>query len=269
MGGVVARLASAIRQESQIRAIVTLSTPHAFPSVPLEADFESIYRVIHSRSAYLPVLSICGGVSDVQIAAEACRLQSEDPNFALTVMTSAIAGAWTSVDHQAIVWCHQVRWALAQLLLETANDSGEFLSKAKELLLGSALLQASQAGPAIELSHVPHREIAIAVRGTNASALPVDTMLRSCSKASCRDLTFSPSAYPYARNPLAPFPVPGEGTNPADIAHLLAVTDREHPVRGSLRLDGLPAGATAVAGRRCEDTVAGAAWSKSPGPARS
>ncbi|ORX38892.1 GPI inositol-deacylase PGAP1-like protein, partial [Kockovaella imperatae] len=118
MGGIVARLA-AIEVSDLVDVIFTMSTPHLYPPVALEWSMESIYNTINSQSHHGsgPVLlSICGGVSDTQIVSDACSLTHDlvgkDGGFA--VFTTGIPGAWTGVDHQAMVWCHQVRWRVAR-----------------------------------------------------------------------------------------------------------------------------------------------------------
>lgn len=104
MGGIVARLAA---DETRVETIITMSTPHTIPPLPLDYDMEQVYRRADNG---LPFTSLCGGASDTQIISDSCAAGD-------TVFTSSLAGVWTGVDHQAMVWCHQVRAHLIPRLL--------------------------------------------------------------------------------------------------------------------------------------------------------
>lgn len=81
----------------------------------------------------LPVLvSLCGGTADTQISSDACALPSylpqtgiaisekarQDDPGTFAVFTTGIEGIWTGADHQAIVWCDQIRAKVATTVLD-------------------------------------------------------------------------------------------------------------------------------------------------------
>ncbi|KAJ7228247.1 PGAP1-like protein-domain-containing protein [Mycena pura] len=135
MGGIVAisLLASA---QHNISAIITMSTPHTLPPARFDARIEEIYdraqRILRDTST--PIVSLCGGATDMMIPSEACVLPPADEQamglegpywtpFRRTVFSSALEGAWTGVGHREMVWCHQVRWRVARTALELGGRS--------------------------------------------------------------------------------------------------------------------------------------------------
>lgn len=260
----MARLASMERQDRGVVSIVTLSTPHIVPPVTFEAEIESLYRSINTRPSSVPILSICGGVSDVEIVSDACRLPSDDPNLALTVMTSAMAGAWTSVDHQAIVWCHQIRWSLASLLLRTASAPAKLFSTAKDIFSGSALSSRESAIGRRDHRKFPRGDFSISVSDFNSLDLPASFKLQECIGGECRILKFTSQAYPRPKDTSAPFPAPGEGVRSTDSAHLLIVDPptSHYDAASKLVIEGLPVGSSVAVGQRCTEFVTGSTWSE-------
>ena len=124
MGGVVA---TALLPNPNISAIITMSTPHTLPPVRFDRRIDHIYTRNHKHlmSDPTPVLSLCGGATDLMIPSESCILSPAvlkfDPSlYRRTVFTSALEGCWTGVGHLAMVWCHQVRWRVARAALEIA-----------------------------------------------------------------------------------------------------------------------------------------------------
>nr|AOR51856.1 GPI-inositol deacylase [Phaffia rhodozyma] len=127
MGGVVARQAALLLSDpSQVHVILTLSTPHRFPPVSSDHTMQQIYSSINSpvsHSLNASLISVCGGSADPTLASDACALPPSGHNdredeTRLGVFTSGMIGTWTGVDHEAMVWCHQVRSRIARLLLE-------------------------------------------------------------------------------------------------------------------------------------------------------
>lgn len=174
MGGIVAKYALVLSTTqydkeakdvlSAVPAIITMSSPHLNPPVNFDHGFHRIYSEIETYwnrhandSETSPMLiSICGGSADTQIASDTCSLSprgdiKDDGYFA--VFTSGIEMVWTSVEHQAIVWCDQVRWRVARLLLDmvgveqgtakTLRDSRTKL--ARSWLLGERNLSSTSA----------------------------------------------------------------------------------------------------------------------------
>lgn len=122
MGGVVA---TALLPNPNISAIITMSTPHALPPVRFDRRIDHVYASNHKSltSDTTPILSLCGGATDLMIPSESCILSPAVVNFSSsvyrrTVFTSALEGCWTGVGHLAMVWCHQVRWRVARAALE-------------------------------------------------------------------------------------------------------------------------------------------------------
>jgi PGAP1-like protein. len=125
MGGVVAT--SLLSRSHDISAVITMSTPHTLPPARFDSRIDMIYaanqRILNSDST--PIVSLCGGATDMMVPSESCVLPTravdekrEEDVYRRTVFTSALEGAWTGVGHQEMVWCHQVRWRVARAALE-------------------------------------------------------------------------------------------------------------------------------------------------------
>ncbi|KAK0190614.1 PGAP1-like protein-domain-containing protein [Armillaria mellea] len=120
MGGVIA---TSLLPSDKISAIITMSTPHLLPPARFDQRIGQIYNrnrlVLESDPT--PILSICGGATDMMIPSESCILERKDVPFRRTVFSSALEGAWTGVGHREMVWCHQVRWRVARAALELGD----------------------------------------------------------------------------------------------------------------------------------------------------
>ena len=118
MGGVVA---TTLLPSSNISAIITMSTPHTLPPARFDSRIDTLYTRLQKslEEDATPVVSICGGATDMMIPSESCILpKSLKGIFRRTIFTSALEGAWTGVGHREMVWCHQVRWRVARAALE-------------------------------------------------------------------------------------------------------------------------------------------------------
>ena len=120
MGGIVG---TALLPSGNVTALITMSTPHTLPPARFDARIEEIYDQNQKalREDETPILSICGGATDMMIPSESCILpegSKEVGVYRRTVFTSALEGAWTGVGHREMVWCHQVRWRVARAALE-------------------------------------------------------------------------------------------------------------------------------------------------------
>ncbi|GBE79854.1 GPI inositol-deacylase [Sparassis crispa] len=118
MGGIVA---SALLPHPNISAIITMSTPHTLPPARFDRRVDTIYAENQVRLADdpTPILSLCGGATDLMVPSESCILPSEgELVYRRSVFTSALEGSWTGVGHREMVWCHQVRWRVARAALE-------------------------------------------------------------------------------------------------------------------------------------------------------
>lgn len=125
MGGIVA---TSLLPHSNISAIITMSTPHTLPPARFDRRIDQIYNS-HKQtldSDPTPILSLCGGATDLMIPSESCILPfPSDLNtpYRRTIFTSALEGSWTGVGHREMVWCHQVRWRVARAALELGAAS--------------------------------------------------------------------------------------------------------------------------------------------------
>lgn len=132
MGGIVSM---SLLPSSKISAIITMSSPASLPPAKLDRRMEELYSRVYqglyhpahqSNSSLVPVVSLCGGATDMQIPSETCHLPTPPTGFQeeahrRTVFTSGLTGAWTGVGHNVMVWCHQVRWRVARAALELAT----------------------------------------------------------------------------------------------------------------------------------------------------
>jgi GPI inositol-deacylase len=96
--------------------------PHKIPPVRFDGRIAAIYDHNHAAvaTADTPILSLCGGATDLMVPPESCILPApaNESVYRLTVFSSALHGCWTGVGHQVMVWCHQVRWRIARAALE-------------------------------------------------------------------------------------------------------------------------------------------------------
>ncbi|WVQ64185.1 uncharacterized protein L199_002347 [Kwoniella botswanensis] len=211
MGGIASRLAVTVEDISNsVDAILTMSTPHLTPPLTIEWDMEQIYQTISHPIRPL-LISLCGGISDTQVVSDSCALPStllsEDDGFA--TFTTGIPGVWTGVDHQAIVWCHQVRYLIAKALLQMASIQSRIdkLSIARSAFLGDYSLRSS---------HVDTHSLPITSTEMTIIAEPktedshINLAVQHCTDK-CRDIPLTHSLVPRPRNINAPFPLPGEG----------------------------------------------------------
>lgn len=138
MGGIVARtmLIMPNYQANSINTIVTMSAPHARPPVSFDADIVRTYKEINDywRQAYsqqwannnplwhVTLISIAGGGLDTVVPSDYASTESLVPEtHGFTVFTSSVPNVWTSMDHQAILWCDQFRKVVVRSLYEVID----------------------------------------------------------------------------------------------------------------------------------------------------
>ncbi|KFA61566.1 hypothetical protein S40285_04021 [Stachybotrys chlorohalonatus IBT 40285] len=138
MGGVVARtmLIQPNYQAHSINTIITMSAPHARPPVTFDGEIVRIYDEINDywRRAYtqkwannnplwhVTLVSIAGGSLDTVVPSDYASLESLVPEtHGFTVFTSGIPTVWTSMDHQAILWCDQFRKVVTRTLFDIVD----------------------------------------------------------------------------------------------------------------------------------------------------
>ena len=148
MGGVVA---TSLLPSSNISAVITMSTPHQLPPARFDRRISSIYNNNRAAlaTANTPILSLCGGATDLMVPSESCILP-EVPDVGVyrrTIFSSALEGCWTGVGHQVVVWCHQIRWRVARAALELGAASS---SAERGAILDRWLRDGSSRLPALE-----------------------------------------------------------------------------------------------------------------------
>lgn len=138
MGGVVARamLLQSNYQANSINTIITMSAPHSRPPVTFDSQIVQIYDEINDywRKAYaqkwannnplwhVTLISIAGGTLDTVVPSDYASVESLVPEtHGFTVFTTGIPTVWTSMDHQAILWCDQFRKVIAKSLYDVVN----------------------------------------------------------------------------------------------------------------------------------------------------
>jgi pimeloyl-ACP methyl ester carboxylesterase len=138
MGGIVARtmLVMPNYQTNSINTIITMSAPHARPPVSFDSQIVKTYQDINDywRHAYsqqwandnplwhVTLVSIAGGGLDTVVPSDYASVESLVPDtHGFTVFTSTIPSVWTSMDHQAILWCDQFRKVIAHTIYDVVD----------------------------------------------------------------------------------------------------------------------------------------------------
>ncbi|KAL0944194.1 uncharacterized protein CTRU02_202081 [Colletotrichum truncatum] len=138
MGGIVARtmLIMPNYQSNSINTIITMSAPHSRPPVTFDGQIVSIYEDINEywRRAYsqqwannnplwhVTLVSIAGGGLDTVVPSDYASVESIIPEtHGFTVFTTGIPNVWTSMDHQAILWCDQFRKVVARAMYDVVD----------------------------------------------------------------------------------------------------------------------------------------------------
>jgi glycosylphosphatidylinositol deacylase len=226
MGGIVARLAATSSPKDSISLILTMATPHTISPAPFDYTTESIYRLISTHQISRPsplLISVCGGISDTQVVSDTCALGDSDlhPEDGFTVFTSGLPGAWTGVDHQAMVWCHQIRWAVARALMESANikEKGDQLLRLKRWL-GDDIADRTPSALAIQKHTIPVTSSAMSVLARwDRTDLP--KMSYCPVGGNCGAIEGNVSRIPWLRDETRPFPLTGEGVHGDDVASVV------------------------------------------------
>lgn len=266
MGGVIARLAMDSATSISVDIIVTLSTPHIIPPLALERDMDSIYSLITWRrqhiSTHPPLISICGGISDTQVVSDSCVLPSwqTGKNGDFAVFTTGIPGVWTAVEHQAIVWCHQIRWRIARMLLDMSIKT----NTAAKVVIARKWLLDDQQGETFNGSH-SGRLHDYSVSSPNMTFIRLQQpsqafVAQQCSGLEpCRAVPSVMSLLPFPRNSSDPFPLPGEGIKPNEV--MLAAEVSLPSTSTVIKTSASKYGQT-IAGSREYHLVKGNSWSE-------
>ncbi|WVQ75443.1 hypothetical protein IAR50_005068 [Cryptococcus sp. DSM 104548] len=267
MGGIATLLALDSHWAPMVDAVITLSTPHMAPPVTIEYDMDAIYSIIYQQShaeAFPPIVSVCGGISDTQIVSESCVLPikpgSEDRQ--LTAFTTGVPMAWTGVDHQAMVWCHQIRWGVADLLLDWTNSNGrDKINMARQRLVGPLAPSPSPSLSGVVIARYPistatSQTMTILRRRTES------VTLQECDEeGKCYPVDSQFSLLPFPQNTSAPFPSPGEGVGSGDA--ILSGDINITLSKGTLEVSSLPGEKDwVVFGRHIHRSVRGNSWER-------
>ncbi|PHH55263.1 GPI inositol-deacylase [Ceratocystis fimbriata CBS 114723] len=138
MGGVVARtmLLRPNYQYNSINTILTMAAPHSQPPVSFDGNIVSVYDDMNAywRWAYsqkwaidnplwhVTLVSVAGGSLDTVVPSDYSSIETLVPEtHGFTVFTTGIPTVWTSMDHQAILWCDQFRKVVTKALYEVVD----------------------------------------------------------------------------------------------------------------------------------------------------
>ncbi|KAK4193669.1 PGAP1-like protein-domain-containing protein [Podospora australis] len=138
MGGIVARtmLIMPNYQTNSINTIITMSAPHARPPVSFDSQIVKAYKDMNDywRHAYsqqwannnplwhVTLVSIAGGGLDTVVPSDYASVESLVPDtHGFTVFTTTIPNVWTSMDHQAILWCDQFRKVVTRTIFDVVD----------------------------------------------------------------------------------------------------------------------------------------------------
>ncbi|KAJ7639288.1 PGAP1-like protein-domain-containing protein [Roridomyces roridus] len=251
MGGIVA---TSLLPSKDISAIITMSTPHTLPPARFDARIDFLYdrnRGVLERDP-TPILSLCGGATDMMIPSESCVLPVTKAAWRWTVFTSALEGSWTGVGHREMVWCHQVRWRVARAALElgaVASPAGRGvildrwlrdghalpplgesrlpagLSAAQTLPQNTPLVLKQPRGSSVHLLSAPTRPTKFVLFVSEGVIAPVGPHKRgslSVEVSSCdgdlRCGELRPTVLKLIPSPILgrPFPVPSEGSDESE-----------------------------------------------------
>lgn len=138
MGGVVARTMLTIPnyQTHSINTILTMSAPHSRAPVTFDGQIVETYDKVNDywRQAYsqkwannnplwhVTLVSIAGGGLDTVVPSDYASVESIVPEtHGFTVFTTGIPTVWTSMDHQAILWCDQFRKVVTRAMYDVLD----------------------------------------------------------------------------------------------------------------------------------------------------
>src|SRR5260370_27290061 len=103
-GGIVA---TSLLPPPNISAVITMSTPHEIPPARFDRRIAAIYE--HNKAALTmadtPILSLCGGATDLMVPSESCILPEVATMivYRRTIFSRALEHCWTAVGHRVMV----------------------------------------------------------------------------------------------------------------------------------------------------------------------
>ena len=110
-GGIVAKYMLGLPDVdlSAVNTILTLGTPNAFPVLSLDEHLVQVTvsaDMAMKRHNSLLVMAIGGGIRDRQVRSGLTRLPKSYRR--LSMVSTALAHVWVTVDHNCLVWCKQM-----------------------------------------------------------------------------------------------------------------------------------------------------------------
>lgn len=181
-------------------------------------------------------------------------------NGDFAVFTTGIPGVWTAVEHQAIVWCHQIRWRIARMLLDMSIKT----NTAAKVVIARKWLLDDQQGETFNGSH-SGRLHDYSVSSPNMTFIRLQQpsqafVAQQCSGLEpCRAVPSVMSLLPFPRNSSDPFPLPGEGIKPNEV--MLAAEVSLPSTSTVIKTSASKYGQT-IAGSREYHLVKGNSWSE-------
>ncbi|KAJ1507963.1 GPI inositol deacylase [Coelomomyces lativittatus] len=137
MGGLVARLAVAFNTYPMysVQHLMTLSTPHVYPPLPLSNDLNQLYAAVNAFWATslphpIAVMSITGGFMDRQVApfltsvtpwcpmttTDSSERRADTSSWCASYSSLTVPTVQATCDHLAIVWCRELLVLISHVL---------------------------------------------------------------------------------------------------------------------------------------------------------
>ncbi|XP_053136263.1 GPI inositol-deacylase isoform X2 [Hemicordylus capensis] len=133
MGGLVARALLTLKnfKAELLTVVVTQATPHMAPVMPLDQYLTDFYTAVNhnwilkaQEIRNLTTLSVAGGFRDYQVRSGLAFLpRSNQPNCALSVVSSGVPRVWASTDHLSIVWCKELILATVRAFFDLIDEN--------------------------------------------------------------------------------------------------------------------------------------------------
>lgn len=129
-----------------VATIITLSTPHLKPVVPLDTETAQFYYQINNwwskhrndpKIDRLPIISIHGGNADRLVSAHLTQLTAfesiRSANF--DMLTTAIPNVWLQTDHLCVIWCNQINRKLVNMIRDLVSPKTALLKSSLDVRL--------------------------------------------------------------------------------------------------------------------------------------
>jgi glycosylphosphatidylinositol deacylase len=133
MGGVVARALFSLPSfpVESVHLIITLSSPHTRPILPLDTLMEDFYHSVDevwqgSMTSHVTLVSFSSGPNDFQVLSPTTHVSS--PNT-INIPSTGVPRVWASTDHHEILWCRRLELALLRSLFQLQNGTAHELVK--------------------------------------------------------------------------------------------------------------------------------------------